>query len=321
MKIKQKPFYLAIYLLLLVAVSPLGFGASFNTAFAYKCSDQSTYYEGGECRTYKKIDPSAHKADGSPICPSDTHHQDSDGTCWAKGGPSNGDQPTLDNGQPINPSDISCRSYEIPDWLGKDKQTYYYADRNSCCAHLETGIPGLNDQIDPTACVAPTFPDQDPSTAPPPAPDPTQDCTGHGTYDPNTQKCSDGTNPSEAKAPTGDVGKVEGRCGQARVNIIVCSNGENVSGNEVFGRVLKIALMVLSLLVGVAALGGLAWASVTYARATDDAGTVSEAKKLIRNIVIGLLLYGFLLAIVNWLVPGSVFGGGSSGGSLFGGWF
>jgi hypothetical protein len=62
------------------------------------------------------------------------------------------------------------------------------------------------------------------------------------------------------------------------------------------------------MLVGVAALGGLAWASITYARATDNSGTVSEAKDMIRNIVIGLILYGFLIAIVNWLVPGTIFG-------------
>jgi hypothetical protein len=62
------------------------------------------------------------------------------------------------------------------------------------------------------------------------------------------------------------------------------------------------------MLVGVAAVGGLAWAAVQYARATDDSGVVSDAKKLIRNVIIGIILYGFLVAIVNWLIPGGVFG-------------
>ncbi|MDB5183844.1 MAG: hypothetical protein JWO07_525, partial [Candidatus Saccharibacteria bacterium] len=31
-----------------------------------------------------------------------------------------------------------------------------------------------------------------------------------------------------------------------------------------------------------------------------------EAKTLIRNIVIGLLIYAMLVGIIGWLVPGSV---------------
>lgn len=97
---------------------------------------------------------------------------------------------------------------------------------------------------------------------------------------------------------------VDNHCGDARVNILACGNGK---GSEALANVLRIILMVLTLLVGVAAVAGLALASMKYANAGDNSGTVSEAKDTIRNIVIGIVLYGFLIALVNWLIPGAVF--------------
>lgn len=105
----------------------------------------------------------------------------------------------------------------------------------------------------------------------------------------------------QAAAPDGSVDDVKGRCGQARVNLLDCGTDE---GAGAFNNVLKIILQVLTVLVGIAAVGGIAYAAVTYARAEDNSGLVSEARTLIRNIVIGILLYGFLIAIISWLVPG-----------------
>ena len=73
-------------------------------------------------------------------------------------------------------------------------------------------------------------------------------------------------------------------------------------------NILKIVISVLTVLVGIAAVGGLAWASILYTKAGDNEGNVSEAKTLIRNIVIGIVLYGFLVAIVNFLIPGGIIG-------------
>lgn len=95
-------------------------------------------------------------------------------------------------------------------------------------------------------------------------------------------------------------------CGEARTVIIKCNEKER--GVPVLASVLRVFVSVLSVVIGVAAVGGIAWASVKYAKAEDNASEVSEARTLIRNIVIGLLLYGFLIAIVNWLVPGGIIG-------------
>lgn len=142
------------------------------------------------------------------------------------------------------------------------------------------------------------------SPAPPPPPDP---CEGRGGIDPNDpSKCLDGSEPDEADGVDGDSPFVpDSRCGKARVNLLACGTDE---GNLAFQNLLKIAAIVLSFAVGAAAVAGLAWASVLYAKAEDNEGNVAASKELIRNIVIGLLLYMLLLALVNWLVPGGLFG-------------
>ncbi len=96
---------------------------------------------------------------------------------------------------------------------------------------------------------------------------------------------------------------VKGECGNAKTNLINCDG----TGAAAINGVLKIVISVLTVLVGIAAVGGLAWASILYAKATDNQSSVSEARTLIQNIVIGLFLYIFLLAIVNFLVPGGMF--------------
>lgn len=108
--------------------------------------------------------------------------------------------------------------------------------------------------------------------------------------------------PKDLSGNCASVAGTDTHCGDARVNLLGC--GEGTKGADAFTAILKIIIIVLTVLVGIAAVGGLAYAALTYARAEDNSGTVSEAKTLIRNIVIGIVLYGFLIAIVTWLVPG-----------------
>lgn len=125
------------------------------------------------------------------------------------------------------------------------------------------------------------------------------ECEDGGKVDAKTGKCPNGDDP--ILAGTDGTGK---NCGQAETVLITCSG----TGVGAIGDVLRIVITVLSVLIGVAAVGGLAWASVLYAKAEDSEGNTKESKELIRNIVIGLLLYGFMIAIINWLVPGGVIG-------------
>jgi hypothetical protein len=115
-----------------------------------------------------------------------------------------------------------------------------------------------------------------------------------------------GVDPKEAKKidPDSGVGGTGKNCGEAQTVLISCEG----KGTEALGNVLRIFISVLTVIIGIAAVGGLAWASVLYAKAEDNASEVKEARALIRSIVIGILLYGFLVGIINWLVPGGVIG-------------
>lgn len=127
--------------------------------------------------------------------------------------------------------------------------------------------------------------------------------------DPNNPDGKDDDNDKETLAGVvdGNLGdKVTGQCGEeARTNLIRC---ETEGGAAAFNNVLRIFVIVLSFGIGIAAIGGLAFSAIQYAQASDNEGSVSAARERIRNIVIGLFLYGFLLAIVNWLIPGGMFG-------------
>ena len=131
---------------------------------------------------------------------------------------------------------------------------------------------------------------------------PPKTCADGSTPDANG-KCADGSTattppPGSTASKPGDAGT----CGDAKTNLITCSG----SGVGALGDVLKIVLFVLTLIVGIVATGGIVYGAVLYASAQDNAGQVSQAKTIIRDVVIGLILYGFMVAIVNWLSPGEV---------------
>lgn len=94
-------------------------------------------------------------------------------------------------------------------------------------------------------------------------------------------------------------------CGGTKTQLIAC-DGKN--GIEAIGGLIKLAVTVLTVLIGTVAVGGLAYAAILYAGARDNQNQVSSAITIIRNIVIGLIMYGFTIAIINWLVPGGVIG-------------
>lgn len=101
----------------------------------------------------------------------------------------------------------------------------------------------------------------------------------------------------------------EKTCGGVDTSIISCTEpggeGSTIEQSGVWG-VLKLAIQILSVGVGVLAVGGLLWGSILYASAGGGAEQTKKAKDIIKNVVIGLLLYIFMFAIVNFLVPGGI---------------
>lgn len=98
----------------------------------------------------------------------------------------------------------------------------------------------------------------------------------------------------------------QGKCGGTKTQIIDCDSKD--AGIGAIGDLIKIVITVLTVLIGIVATGGIAYAAVLYASARDNQNQVNEALVMIRNIVIGLALYGFTIVIINWLIPGGVIG-------------
>jgi hypothetical protein len=96
-----------------------------------------------------------------------------------------------------------------------------------------------------------------------------------------------------------------GKCGNTKTQLIAC---DGKTGIETIGNLIKLVVSVMTVLIGITATGGLAYAAILYASAQDDQSKVASAITIIRNIVIGILLYGFTIAIINWLIPGGVIG-------------
>lgn len=73
-------------------------------------------------------------------------------------------------------------------------------------------------------------------------------------------------------------------------------------------ELLKWVLKIMIALVGVAAVGGVTWAGILYVSASDNAAQVKQAKTIITDVAIGLVAFGLMFLILNWLIPGGVIG-------------
>lgn len=121
-------------------------------------------------------------------------------------------------------------------------------------------------------------------------------------------KCNDVSQPGAAnKNSTGKCSDND----KVRTAIITDKIAEGAcdgQGVSLIGNMLKYVLTILSIGVGVVAVGGIAYGALLYTSARDNSGQTQQAITIIRNVVIGLLLYVFMVAILNWLVPGGVIG-------------
>lgn len=94
------------------------------------------------------------------------------------------------------------------------------------------------------------------------------------------------------------------KCGGADTSIITCS-GE---GQEAIIDILKLVIQIMTAGVGVLAIGAVAFGGVVYASSSGEPGKMKKAYEIWTNTAIGVLLFVFLVAITNFMIPGGVFG-------------
>ena len=109
-------------------------------------------------------------------------------------------------------------------------------------------------------------------------------------------------------------------CGDAETSIISCDAAKsgtaeaNDSANNPIISVLVFVMQILTGAVGVAAIGALVYGGILYSSAGGESGQVQKAKTVIRDTVIGIVVYSGMILILNFVIPGGVFGQQSASG-------
>jgi hypothetical protein len=81
-----------------------------------------------------------------------------------------------------------------------------------------------------------------------------------------------------------------------------------ISKNNLFDKYLNPFIAFLSILVGLAVVIGLIVGGIQYIISGGDPQAAANGKRHIRNAIIAFVVYLFLYAIINFLVPGGLFG-------------
>ena len=104
-------------------------------------------------------------------------------------------------------------------------------------------------------------------------------------------------------------GKGGTTCGGANVAILSCGEGagSTTKDNGVWA-LLVLTLQVLTAAVGIVAVGGIAYGAALYASAGDKPDQAKQGMEYIRNVVIGLVAYGLMFILLNFLIPGGIIG-------------
>ena len=100
------------------------------------------------------------------------------------------------------------------------------------------------------------------------------------------------------------------KCGGADTAIISCEAAEGKTDNIEQNAIWKLLVMVLNIMiagVGILAVAGVVYAAVLYTTAADRADQVKKAKDIILNVAIGVIAFGLMYSLLNFLIPGGIF--------------
>lgn len=128
---------------------------------------------------------------------------------------------------------------------------------------------------------------------------------------PDVQACKDewknggggGGNDKYADVDTrGADGKVVN--GEKRQPISTCSDWDNC---PLVSNYIVPAINALSGAMGIVVVSMIIWGGIRYTSSRDNPQQSAAAKEHIRNALFALVIYIFIMAFLNWIVPGGVF--------------
>jgi len=83
----------------------------------------------------------------------------------------------------------------------------------------------------------------------------------------------------------------------------------NLNSNCNFFEQILVLVNIVSGLIGVAVVLNIIVAGIQYSTAADNPNKVQSAKQKVTNSIIALIAYAFLVAFLQWIVPGGVLNG------------
>ena len=99
------------------------------------------------------------------------------------------------------------------------------------------------------------------------------------------------------------VALAAGSCGGAETSVISCE-GE---GSTAIINIIKQVIKILTGGIGIAAFGAVVYGAFLYTTSEGSPDKVKKAREVWTNTVIGLLMFAFMVAITNFIIPGGVF--------------
>lgn len=77
-------------------------------------------------------------------------------------------------------------------------------------------------------------------------------------------------------------------------------------------KLLRLIIIVMTAGAGIVAIGGIIYGAVVYVTAGGNQEQVKKARTALTSVVIGVVAFGSMLALLNWLVPGGVLDGSAT---------
>lgn len=82
--------------------------------------------------------------------------------------------------------------------------------------------------------------------------------------------------------------------------------GSGAQSSPIFS-LLIVVINFLAVGVGIVVVGGIVWGAIQYISSNGNASKTQQGVSYIVNSVIGLILFIFMYALINYLVPGGLF--------------
>ena len=93
------------------------------------------------------------------------------------------------------------------------------------------------------------------------------------------------------------------KCGGAETSVISCE-GE---GSTAIINIIKQVIKILTAGIGVAAVGAVIYGAFLYTTSEGSPDKIKKAREVWTNTVIGIIMFAFMVAITNFIIPGGIF--------------